>query len=286
MNVLRNRDINKVVILGSGMSILNLTDDEKIYINRCKIVIAVNKFMAFYKESGILPTHIYFHDLYGFKLFIYILKVCKENNLENLTLFTSLFYNTVTFSNPFFILYHILKDLFLYRFKSLGVILLRLGKNSDIHKFKLLRPFKYYSLPRRCKVISISITKWNEGGKWANKLNHKIFHYRGSLTSVINIASIIAPNQEIMLVGNDFNSDRYFYEDSLNSLGIEWKDYTYESVKKTGTHYSFQNINGMKMEDKFPFILQKLSENGNCLSCNNVNSLLVTKVGIQFKPII
>lgn len=39
MYVTENRDIDDVIILGSGESILDLTDDEISYINRCKTVI-------------------------------------------------------------------------------------------------------------------------------------------------------------------------------------------------------------------------------------------------------
>ena len=57
-----SRVIEKVIILGSGESILELTPKDINYINSCKTVIAVNKFGLFYKKSGIIPTHFYFHD--------------------------------------------------------------------------------------------------------------------------------------------------------------------------------------------------------------------------------
>ncbi len=80
------RDVDKVIILGSGTSILCLTDEEKAYINKCKTVIAVNKYMAFYKMIGILPTHVYFVDRHenSLKFLQYIFHVCNDDNLKDL----------------------------------------------------------------------------------------------------------------------------------------------------------------------------------------------------------
>ena len=53
MNVLSNRNIDKTVVLGCGKSILSLTQNEIDLVNHCKVVIAMNKYMAFYKKIGI-----------------------------------------------------------------------------------------------------------------------------------------------------------------------------------------------------------------------------------------
>ena len=47
---MEKRQRNYVIVLGCGESILNLTEEEKKFINSCKYVIGVNKFMAFYKQ--------------------------------------------------------------------------------------------------------------------------------------------------------------------------------------------------------------------------------------------
>jgi len=286
MDVNRGRKIDKVIVLGSGESILRLSQAEKDYINNCKTVIAVNKFMAFYEKSGLLPTHIYYHDLWGANLFTFILKKCRDNNLENLTIFSNSFYKTITWRKKHEKLLCVFGDIFRYRLKSVGVMLLRWFQNCSIHKYKVFRPMRYYQLPLGCEIYSISISQWDKGGNWATKLNNKIFHFRGSLTSVLNIASIIAPEQEILLVGNDFNGSRYFYEEELNDLGVEWKDYTYDIVKRAGIHYSFQEVNGTKMEDQFPFIINSLRKTGNALYCNNKDSLLVKEAGVSYRSIL
>ena len=57
---------------------------------------------------------------------------------------------------------------------------------------------------------------WN--GKvnlWGKNLKDRLFHFRGSLTTVLNISTIIAPGYDIFLVGNDFNNANYISNDTL-----------------------------------------------------------------------
>ena len=82
---MKNQD---VIVLGSGCSILDLSPPEIDYINNCEVIIAINKFMAFYQKSKILPTHVYFVDAYDkstVRFLQYIFDVCRNNKLENLT---------------------------------------------------------------------------------------------------------------------------------------------------------------------------------------------------------
>jgi hypothetical protein len=277
----------KVIILGSGLSILQLTKKEIEFINKCEFVIALNKFSAFYKIPNIRPTHIYFHDLFGIEILIYIIKVMKKDNFGKVTIFTNSFINNIVHYGKIDLYIKILKDLFYYRFISLLKIILKLGVNCDIHKYKLLRDFNFIKIPQDFNIISLRLTPWDsEKSKWGNSLKERLFHYRGSLTTVLNIISIIAPNREICLVGTDFNGDKYFYEKELDDLGIPWKDFTYEKVKKHKIHFSFQKLNGKTMGYRFPYITQKLKESGNNLTCNNESSLLVTQLGVEYKELI
>ena len=277
----------KVIILGSGESILNLSKDEIKYINNCEYVIAVNKFAAFYKKAQIIPTHIYFHDLFGINILLYIIKIIKRDKFKSITIFTNAYVKNLLYSKRLALTYKVVVDLFYYRFLSLIKVLLKFGINCEIHKFKLFRSFKYISIPKTYNIIQLKLSKWNsEKDSWGKSLGDRLYHYRGSLTTVLNIVSIVAPNQEICLVGNDFNGDRYFYEDELDKLGIPWKDFTYAKVKKHKMHFSFQKQNGTSMNDKIPYILSKLEETNNYVSCNNKSSLLVTNSGVTYKKIL
>ena len=277
MDVLKNRKIDKVILLGSGKSILYLTEEEKNYINRCKYVIAINKFMAFYKKAGILPTHIYFHDRHGnsFNFYRYILEICKKDSLRNLTYLT----NPVFSISPAFPFLYA----FILRFKRKF-----LNKRKE-YKFKewlnIYNNKGWFKYPQKSKIINFEVTNYLKGGQWAMTLEEPIFHYRGSLTSVLNLCTIFFPGKEIFLVGTDFNQSDYFFEEEINQLDFEWKDFTHELVKKEGKHYSYQPVEGKSMDDIFPFILDSLAKTKNELYCTNSNSLLI-KSGVQYKPLL
>jgi hypothetical protein len=281
------RKIKKVIILGSGESILNLTDEEIKHINSCEIVIAVNKFTAFYKKAKITPTHVFFHDLFGINILLYILKTLKKDKIEGITLYTNSFTKNILYFNKRELFLKFIKDFLLFRLKALIIIIIKFGMNTGIHRFKLFRKITYYRVPKSYEIHSLKLTNWNsEEESWANTIEGDIYHYRGSLTTVLNIVSIIAPKYEISLVGNDFNGDKYFYENELDSLGIPWRDFTYDKVKKEKIHFSYHKINGKTMNDKIPFILKMLKLTGNKLSSNNSKSLLVVKSGIMYKKLL
>lgn len=275
-NVLANRNIDRVIVLGSGPSVLDLTEEEKNYINRCKYVIAFNKFMAFYKKAGILPTHVYFHDRHDRSrtFFKYILQVCRKDRLENLTFFTNKEFAARTSLFAFFRFNKFRLERFLFN-KSLG------EKTEEWMGFYLKGLMRY---PKKSVVHSIEITPSLIGGKWAESLNDKIFHYKGSITSVLNICSILFPYKDVFLVGTDFNSTSYFFEEELGRLEFEWKDHTYDSVKETGVHYSFQQTYGKTIDDKFPYVLKSMKTTHNTLYCINPNSLLIG-LGVKYKAL-
>ena len=281
MDVLKERHIDQVVILGSGMSILELSEESINHINKCKVVIAVNKYMAFYKKSKIIPTHIYFHDSFSVgssNIFHYILQICERDNLKNLTFITNKYYNLVADRNIYLNIIALLIDIVYYRSKPFLKYLFGI-KNSERQNLILKRRLSPMKYPKESKIIGVRI----HNSKWASTLSDKLFHFRGSLTSVLNYISICFPGKEIYLVGNDFDGGKYFFEEELEKLDFEWKDFTYEDTKKQNTHYSFQDIRGQRMSDRFPYIIKELAKSNNILYCLNPKSLLVLKAGVRYK---
>lgn len=277
-NVLNNRDIDKVIVLGSGLSILDLTKEEKEHINRCKYVIAFNKFMAFYQKAGVLPTHIYFHDRHGNSINFYkhILEVCCKDRLTHLTFITN-----KEFAQKY-------KYFSFFRFNIFRIQRRIFHKKLNESVTNWMGDYlcrKLYKYPHKSTIYSIEITPELEGGKWAKNLNEKVFHYKGSLTSVLNICGIMFPGKEIFLVGTDFNSSSYFFEEEIEKLDFEWKDFTYQLVKDAGIHYSFQQTDGKTIENAFPYIISSVKKTGNTLYCINSNSLLI-KLGVKYKSLL
>ncbi len=283
MDITKDRFFDDVIVLGSGLSINNLTSDEIEYINKCKTVIAINKFMAFYKKSNIIPTHVYFQDSHdqSFTFLKYIFSVCKNDKLENLTFIihssidTSNFYSTKLQYIKNWIQIKFKHSLSFFKFKEFRSIIKRLLSNEEQIPF-----------PKNAKIIKMQKQRMLENGGWATSFHEPLFHFRGSLSSVLNLVTIIAPGENIYLVGTDFGGPNYFYEEDLNKLDMDWKDWTYDLVKTEGKHFSAMNYNGTNMFQIFPKINNHLKSYGNNIFCNNPESLLVKKNCVKFKKLI
>jgi hypothetical protein len=258
---------NEIIILGSGMSILELSEAEIEYINQCPVRIAVNKFVAFYKKVNIMPTHIYYVDSYQTSVILFlqhIFNVCRKDKLENLTFILGrhLNYKRVI-SNQ---LYFYLRQQYL-----------KLRKIDDTN---------FFLVPKNCFFEFISHQDWLEGNEWSHTLEQPLFHYRGSLSTVLNYVSIKYPNHPIKLVGVDFNSPGYFFQEELEKLNFAWQDWTTPVTKKEKVHFSAIPYKGTTIFDKFDFIIENLKLSGNEIFSSNPNSLLVTKNLIKYSRVV
>lgn len=241
-----------VVVLGSGVSINELTKYEQDIINSCKIRIAINKFGAFYKKANILPTHIYFLDSFSeeTKDFLhYIVEVLRRNKVKNLTFLLSK--QNVSKSR----INYLLKQYY-FKIKKIKESVLLLPSDS---KVEFLNRVKKYD---------------DIDNKWAFKKSDPLFHYRGSFTTVLNYISLHYPAHDILLVGVDFDSPGYFFQDEMEKLTFKTDDWTTEMTQQQKKHFSIIDHGGKKMDDLMPYIIECLQQTNNSLYSLN-NSYLV-----------
>lgn len=271
---------NAIIVLGCGESILSLTPKEIEYINNCRYVIAMNKYMAFYDKTNILPNCIYFHDELenSFLIYRYILSKCASLKVPNLTIFTS---KRFKYLSAKYFVYVYLLYLKLRSFLKWYVLNKR---KWSADKLYLHLPYKRLIIPSACKIVSLKLETYDAASNWAKSINDEMFNYKGSLSSILNLCSVISPNTPIYLVGNDFNGSRYFFQDELDSLGIPWKDYTYDLVSSYKKHMSFiPSSDGKTIASVFPLINKNLLKTNNKLYCINPDSLLVKEANVEFK---
>lgn len=272
---------NTIIVLGCGESIKSLTKEEIEYINNCKIRIAINKFMGFYDLTPLKPNYVYFHDEMdnSFYMFKYILEKCKKNNLTNLTFFTNPHFKGL--SSKYGLLY------LLYLKLRSGIkwyILKRKSWTAD--QLYLRLPFKKIQCPKSSKIITVKLETYDKGDNWAQNIHEKLFNYKGSLSSILNLCSILSPNTPIYLVGNDFNGSKYFFQEELNKLTFPTHDFSTQIIQKYNRHMSFiANNDGKTFSDKIPDIINHLSKTKNELYCINPDSLLVTQGNIKYKKL-
>jgi hypothetical protein len=153
--------------------------------------------------------------------------------------------------------------------------------SNPLDRLKLLR---FSVLPKKSKIHYIDIQNWDKRGNfWAKTMNQKLFHYRGSFTSVLNYISIKYPNHDVFLAGVDFNSFGYFFsEKALSELPFSTNDWTTGISKNNNKHFSIIDYNGTKMDDELPFIINELSKTGNKMYSLSKKSYLVENGFVEY----
>ena len=255
----------EVFLLGSGESISGLTDQERAHINGSLCRLALNKFTIFHKVAGIVPTHVFFID-YGKPesrgVIQRLFNVCIADKLRDLTFVL----NHQMMGKPQF-----------SRGKQLRQVL------RGVVKRRRIEPV--YLAPEGCSFEYIRHTDWLQGGPWATSIEEPLFHFRASLTTALNYASIRFPGATIKLVGVDLNSSRYFFQDHIERLRLKWKDWTTSIAADRGVHFTALEHEGTTVFDKFDFILESLGRTGNRLANCNPDSLFVQKDILPYVPV-
>lgn len=287
-----------VLVLGSGTSILNLTQTERELLNTIKVKIGINKYAAFYELSAIIPTHIYFVDDYdssSIRMLNYIFKLFRKNKIKKRTFIISENYKGFIYNNYFMFIFS--KQ---FNYLKLNIILLfvKLARHSikrfSINYFNNFNFFlnkkikvnpidRYNLLPNQSKIQYIKIQdSISKGNKWAESISEPLYHFKGSFSTVLNYISILYPNKTILLAGVDFNSSDYFFEKELDELNFETKDWTYEIRKTHNKHFSIIETHGIKIDDELPFMLHKLVKSNNEIYSLNESSYLVKNNYVEY----
>lgn len=276
-----------IIVLGSGVSINNLSDEERLFINSCSVKIGINKYAAYYNQAGIVPTHIYYTDDYydaSRNFFMNMVKKLRGQKLSNLTFIVSNNFNQILARNTFdFLLKKIIvgfkKLAFLtFNLRLFKSLFYRLRIKYDYKEQQKLSKLEVLMLPADSKVQNIRIDSHiKRDTAFAKSIDDPMYHFKGSLSTVFNYVSIFFKGKDVLLVGVDFNSSDYFFEEELDKLTFDTKDWTYELRKKENKHYSIIETNGVKMDDELPFMLDQLRYHNINVYSANEKSYLVEK---------
>ncbi|CAK6687624.1 hypothetical protein OGCDGJMD_00259 [Cyanobium usitatum str. Tous] len=259
----------KVAILGSGISALNLTLDQLFAIDKCNAIIAFNKSMAFANIAGVVPTDFVFLD--GFsataKAFLQIgLDFCIRHqlSLNNIVMSNGLRGRVTTSQEA-----HLM---------SIGATQrLRQGCSAlySVNMEKCLASWTYLA-PKSTAITYCDHTPFQQpSNRWASSYDQPLYHYRGSLTHVLNFITIQYPDSDIYLAGVDFNTPHYFFQEELAEYADFNSDWTTQLVTDTGLHFSAQHWEGTTMFDDSEYINHQLSLYGCRLFSLNEKSLMV-----------
>lgn len=225
---------DEIFLLGSGSSILELTESQKNQI-RAGASVSMNRYVIFWELVGIWPSLHFLADSRGVgrQVFRRSLEIIRENDpADRPTLLLESEFELLTPRD--------LPGVFFYRDD-------RRGSNCE----------------------------------FADSLEDPLFFHRGSLTSLLNLVSILRLAPKVRLIGVDLNRPGTFFEEM--SRRPEYAQYFNdwdERAKSQGVHATVANMSASgwgsgTILDKFDVLLGELRERGISCTCTSPESLLV-----------
>ena len=258
-------------ILGSGSSLLTLTQQERDYVNNSEFVLAFNKYLIFSDQVGICPTHYLLGDdgLKADLMLTETAKACKKKH-PDMSFILSKHYQHGTTE---------------YRWRKTKLRANHSQLNSASRWLKNREDDKAINYMSRTATY-IERYNWLEGGEWARSMDEKIFHYRGSLSGAINIANIQHPGYDIKLLGVDLDDHAYFFQEQINANPKKWGVFLNRLTPEESQHETVANYQGSEgIQKMFPYIIEQVEQTGGKLLCCNPNSLLVKKGIVPYSSI-
>lgn len=259
--------ISTVYVLGSGTSMLDLTDEEKnhIALHPC---VGMNKYVLFWDLAGIFPTHFFLADIHYPAMRVYeesvaIIEASGKPVHYLLAEFFRQRYGTGLrkrlWNAPFRLKQHVQHG-FLYA-PDLTV--------SDVTYFK------------RCQT-------WYAPQVWGTSLDDLMYFYRGSLSVLLNLLCVLNLGKRIKLLGVDLSTSSSFYDEAIKDrpyLVDQWMRLQQQGVAKR--HVTAEPIQGMPgIQEKWPFIQSNVERMGFALYCCNPKSLLVEEGLCPYAPVL
>ena len=280
-----------VVVLGCGYSINTLPSELVEWINNCKARIAINKFGYFFDKTRIKPTDLYFHDCKDETAKFFLRESIKKiSSLGEIKLYLSPSLKRYVCENQVkykiqlarHILSHTIIRLLKKFVKPLSLKYFRLLKDW-IGSRASFRPL-YYKNKKKIRFVKIK-DLFSEDNKWSETYEKPLYHFRGSLTTVLNVISIEYPYSKVLVLGVDLIDKRYFFDNELEDLFLKQhigKDWTTAYMEKEGKHFSAIEMKGVTMIDRINYCIDRLELTENFLYAYPANnaSVLGLKVNV------
>ncbi|WP_438961881.1 hypothetical protein [Nonlabens sp.] len=265
---------NWVVILGSGTSISHLPYDLKRWLNNQQVRIALNKFGYFYEVANIEPNELFFLDFHDenarhfLKLALRKTNDCVHTYYLNCNFKKYFSTNILKFCLKFipFIIYKIKYYFYTFIKKSLKLL------SKDFHDAKV----KYFYISEVYKPILLKKNKkyiflkphssGSVDNDWARSLDERLYHHRGSISTLLNLISIKYSNHKILMLGVDLVKGGYFFQKQLDDHYSKYnrgRDWTYDKMLKQNKHFTAIKYQGTTIFEAFEFMLGNLKNSNN-----------------------
>ncbi|MBW2058247.1 MAG: hypothetical protein JRH07_16075 [Deltaproteobacteria bacterium] len=263
--------MGEIFVIGSGASLNRITEDEAYYVNGAEAVISFNMYLIFWKRVGIVPTHHIMLD-YVHNRFVYemVFDTCRKNGFWRTRFLLHRYWEGRIYTDP-------------------AVFYWRKVKRA----LRGRGPTDMVVVDSRLEIGYLDIGPWDRlEYLWGRGLDERLFHFRGTLTTAINVAHVLDPHATIKLLGVDLNTPDYFFQDQMPRL-IRLKrkegssDLDWEYNLRAGRHGTVLPYGELPpMTAAFPFIRQQVEATGGRIFCCNKESLLVEEGHLSYGPVI
>ncbi|MFC2023765.1 hypothetical protein ACFLT5_03395 [Chloroflexota bacterium] len=259
-------DSKAAYIIGSGASLLDLSAEERQYLNHHANTLAMNKYLLFYEKVGVIPKNLFLSDRHFPAQRVFFESIDRARQLRPPPRY---------FANRYYKrLFHWAPTRLWWNLRERLRILLRNG----------------YWIPLTLNYRNLDFFDSGLANDrsfcWARSLMEELYFYRGSLTTAINLASIVFPGCHIYLVGVDLNSDVAFYADEIERRH-DLLDQYHEIGRNEEKHPTAVTIQGYPgIQSVMPKIVKLLRADGVQLLCCNPDSLLARLRICKYAPIV
>jgi len=253
------------VILGSGPSVLTLSEDERRYLNEHPGTIAMNKFFLFHEMVRVVPKTVFAADFHYPSHRTVLQLVRKVRRAQSV---------------PQLYLERYYENLFFRPLRHPSWSLRERSRLLRRHRFlaPMLRPFPGVRFFRHQFGV-------HEGWRWSESLDEPLFWRHGSLSTAINLATIVHPCRVIKLVGVDMKGAAPFYDRELQR-SPELMDHTYVKARRAGKHWTAMiGTDGMEFFRVLATIRQRLEARGIRLVACHPQSAVVETGTCPFRPL-
>ncbi len=255
-----------VYILGSGASLLELSESDKRAVRR-GVSVAMNKYLLFWDLIGIWPDYHFLADIHwpAPRLYEESVAISRHGECEVHFLLAEVFERRYSMA-PWRVAMNI-------------PFAWRTGSGHG----HLYRP---WVRPRRATWFR-RVHGWDSPEAWGESLADLMYFYRGSLSVLLNLLTVLRLGRHIKLLGVDLSSPGSFYDGRL--MSYLWLQDEYMRLQREGpapVHMTAKEHLGMPgIQHKWPFIQAQVEQRGFTLHCCNPASLLVQEDLCPYAPV-
>jgi hypothetical protein len=244
-------------ILGSGPSLTRLDDAQRRFLDAQPFVFAMNKYLLYWDRIGVHPSHFFLADTHFPAYLVLQRSVRRASELRRAPLFC-LHRDYARFVNA-----------------PLGTRMRALPAMARLLWRARGTPVHFLSVP---EVLFFDSGITNDLPLvWARSLDEPLYFYRGSLSVLLNLATILNPGRPIHLLGVDMNTPAAFYEDAV-ARERRLHDRYRAIGEREGVHPTVAAIDGIPgILHRWDFMARSCAEAGCPIDNANPQSLLVQR---------